>query len=282
MGTVQKLLRKISVFDFVLLCIGVFLFFGFFFFFYRKAEYVNIRVKVTDQDVLYAKTQPETWYANRFEVGDVERDTLGRVISEIVGVERFNVTSRLKAVYLDLKVRATYDTRTKLYSARGKPLIFGTPVRFNFSTITFDGIVTEFPKSEYQKNLRVENMKVVVLQRWIRTDGVTGVTVEPTTIQSIKKGDKIYNSRGEVLAEVLEVKIRQAERTVETDKGELLLRYDPIYKDGIYTLNIRARVFNDEPFVFDNIPVKLGEVLPLNFPDVSLFPVIVEIQSENP
>jgi len=282
MGTVQKLLRKISVFDFVLLCIGVFLFFGFFFFFYRKAEYVNIRVKVTDQDVLYAKTQPETWYANRFEVGDVERDTLGRVISEIVGVERFNVTSRLKAVYLDLKVRATYDTRTKLYSARGKPLIFGTPVRFNFSTITFDGIVTEFPKSEYQKNLRVENMKVVVLQRWIRPDGVTGVTVEPTTIQSIKKGDKIYNSSGEVLAEVLEVKIRQAERTVETDKGELLLRYDPIYKDGIYTLNIRARVFNDEPFVFDNIPVKLGEVLPLNFPDVSLFPVIVEIQSENP
>jgi hypothetical protein len=279
MGTVQKLLRKISVFDFVLLCIGVFLFFGFFFFFYRKAEYVNIRVKVTDQDVLYAKTQPETWYANRFEVGDVERDTLGRVISEIVGVERFNVTSRLKAVYLDLKVRATYDTRTKLYSARGKPLIFGTPVRFNFSTITFDGIVTEFPKSEYQKNLRVENMKVVVLQRWIRPDGVT---VEPTTIQSIKKGDKIYNSSGEVLAEVLEVKIRQAERTVETDKGELLLRYDPIYKDGIYTLNIRARVFNDEPFVFDNIPVKLGEVLPLNFPDVSLFPVIVEIQSENP
>ena len=282
MGTVQKLLRKISVFDFVLLCIGVFLFFGFFFFFYRKAEYVNIRVKVTDQDVLYAKTQPETWYANRFEVGDVERDTLGRVISEIVGVERFNVTSRLKAVYLDLKVRATYDTRTKLYSARGKPLIFGTPVRFNFSTITFDGIVTEFPKSEYQKNLRVENMKVVVLQRWIRPDGVTGVTVEPTTIQSIKKGDKIYNSSGEVLAEVLEVKIRQAERTVETDRGELLLRYDPIYKDGIYTLNIRARVFNDEPFVFDNIPVKLGEVLPLNFPDVSLFPVIVEIQSENP
>jgi len=279
MGIVQKLLRKISVFDFVLLCIGVFLFFGFFFFFYRKAEYVNIRVKVTDQDVLYAKTQPETWYANRFEAGDVERDTLGRVISEIVGVERFNVKSNLKAVYLDLKVRATYDTRTKLYSARGKPLIFGTPVRFNFSTITFDGIVTEFPNSEYQKNLRVENMKVVVLQRGIQPDRST---VEPTTIQSIKKGDKIYNSRGEVLAEVLEVKIRQAERTVETDRGELLLRYDPIYKDGIYTLNIRTRVFNDELFVFDNIPVKLGEVLPLNFPDVSLFPVIVEIQSENP
>lgn len=279
MGTVQKLLRKISVFDFVLLCIGAFLFFGFFFFFYRKAEHVNIRVKVTDQDVLYAKTQPTTWYANRFEVGDVEKDTLGRVISEIVGVERFNVTSNLKAVYLDLKVRATYDTRTKLYSARGKPLVFGTPVRFNFSTITFDGIVTEFPNSEYQKNLRVENMKVVVLQRGIWPDRGS---VEPTTIQSVKKGDKIYNSRGEILAEVLDVKIRQAERTVETDRGELLLRYDPIYKDGIYTLNIRARVFNDEPFVFDNIAVKLGEVLPLNFPDLSLFPIIVEIQSENP
>ena len=132
MGRIRKFAKKLTYFDIGIIAIVVALGLGFFSFFYRKAEYVNIRVKVTDQDVLYVRTQPATWYANRFEVGDVERGALGREISRIVGVETFNVTSRRKAVYLNLRVRATYDTRTKLYSARGKPLIFGTPVRFNF------------------------------------------------------------------------------------------------------------------------------------------------------
>lgn len=270
----RRLIKKLTYFDFALIALVVVLFLGFFFFFYRKAEYINIRVKVTDQDVLYAQTQPATWYANRFEMGDVEIDALGRVISEIIGVERFNVTADRKAVYLDLRVRATYDTRTKLYSARGKPLIFGTPVRFNFSKVTFDGIVTEFPNSESQKNLSITETKVAALLRGIRPEETP---IEPAIIEAVKKGDKVYDSNGNVLAEVLDITIRPAERVAQTDRGELLLRYDPLYKDALLTLNIRTKILDKEAFMFDNIPLKVGEWVPLNFEHVSLWPQIIKI-----
>src|SRR3990170_1979301 len=117
MKAIKKLLQSLTYFDIGVILVLAILSIAFFSFFYRKAEYVNIRVKVTDKEVLYAWSQPQNWYAERFEIGDVEKDALGRVISEIVGIERFNVDSQRKAVYLDLKVRAVYDSRSKLYSA---------------------------------------------------------------------------------------------------------------------------------------------------------------------
>ncbi len=274
MKVIKRVLKKLTYFDIALIILLAILFFGFFFFFYRKAEYVNIQVKVTDQEVLYARTLPAVWYANQFVVGDVERDALGRVISEIVGIERFNVKSDKKAVYLDIRVRATYDTRAKLYSARGRPLIFGTPARFNFSKVTFDGIVTEFPNSEAQRNLEITNTKVTALLRGIIPEETPE---EPAVLKAVKVGDKIYDSNGNILAEVLDLEIRPAERVTQTSWGELLLRYDPLYKDALFTLSIRTKIFNNEAFIFDNLPLKIGEELPLNFEDVSLFPVIIEI-----
>jgi len=272
MKAIKRVLKKLTYFDIALIILLATLFLGFFFFFYRKAEYVNILVKVTDQEVLYARTLPAVWYANQFVVGDIERDALGRVISEIVGIERFNVKSDKKAVYLDLRVRATYDTRTKLYSARGRPLIFGTPVRFNFSKVTFDGIVTEFPNSEAQGDLEVTNTKMTALLR-----GIKPKETEPAVLEAVKVGDKIYDSNGNVLAEVLDLEIRPAERVTQTSWGELLLRYDPLYKDALFTLNVRTKILDNEAFMFDNLPLKIGEEVPLNFEDVSLFPVIIEI-----
>ena len=277
MKAIKKLLQSLTYFDIGVILVLALLSIAFFSFFYRKAEYVNIRVKVTDKEVLYAWSQPQNWYAERFEIGDVEKDALGRVISEIVGIERFNVDSQRKAVYLDLKVRAVYDSRSKLYSARGKKLNFGTPIRFDFSKITFDGIVTEFPNSEYQKNLVIRDLKVVAKLRGISQNSAW--TVEPEVVESIKKGDIIKDSNRVVLAEVLDSKVMPAEHITQTDRGELMLRYDPVFKDGIFTLRIRTKFYNGEPYVFDNVPLRIGEGLPLNFGHTSVFPVIVDIQN---
>ena len=261
---------RLSYFDIGIIMSLIILGLGFFFFFYRKPEYVDIRVKVTDQDVLYASTLPQTWYANRFEIGDSERDALGREIANITGIEKFNVDSDRKAVYLDIKVRATYDTRTKLYSARGKTLIFGAPVRFNFSKVTFDGIVTEFPGSDFQKNLKVGTSLVTALSRG----------VEPFLTEAIQKGDKIFDSNGVLLAEVNNIVVRPAERVTQTSSGSLLLRSDPLYKDIILTATIRTKTIYGETFIFDNLPLRIAEIVPLNFNQVSIFPTILEIIPE--
>lgn len=262
---IPKIIKRLSIFDIGLVVIIAVLGISFFLFFYRKAEYVSIRVKVTDQDVLYARTLPATWYANQFHIGDIEKDALGRPITEITGIESFNMESNKKAVYLDLRVRAVYDTRTKRYSARGRNLMFGTPLRMNLSQVTFDGFITEFPGSGYQKDLTITTSTVLVLGR----------KVEPSLTDSVKIGDKVYDSNGVLLAEIKNIVVRQAEEVTQTDNGDLLLRSNPLYKDILLTVSLRTKTIHNETFAFDNVPVKVGEFLPLNFHNVSLFPIIV-------
>lgn len=270
----NKFLRRISLFDGIIISTILIIGISFFLFFYRKPQYVQIRVKVTEQDVLRARVQPDAWYANQFSVGDVERDALGRKSVEVINVESFPVDEKKKAVYLDLNVMATYDSRTKLYYIKGKKLIFGSPIRFNLSQVTFDGYVTEFPGAEMQ-NLKHEYRSVIVLER----------SIEPQIAEAIHIGDKITNSRNTLLAEVLGINNNPAERVTVTAAGEPLLKLDPLYRDIYLTLKMRTTIFRNEVFVFDNIPLKIGEIIPLSFPKVNLYslqqnitPYVISVQ----
>lgn len=261
------ILKKISFFDAFLLSILLVLGTGFFFFFYRRAEYIKVRVRVTDQDVLYANNIPRNWYAQHFYAGDYELDALGKKVTEVLKVERFSITNERDVVFLDLNLKATYDTRTKMYSARGKQIMYGAPMKFNLQKVTFDGIITEFPGSDMSQKAQEGEITVRTLSRGI----------EPMVAKTIKMGDVVTDYNGVILAEVLKVDVKQAERVATTSKGDLLLRYDPIYKDVYLTLKLKVRVVNGESLMFDSVRVKVDQPVPLNFKNISLFPTLIEI-----
>ncbi len=264
MRPLPKIQKTISFFDVLVIgFIGV-LGLAFFFFFYRKPENITIRVKVTEQEPLYQQTNPKNWYASQFVTGDGEYDNLGRKSAEIIGVEQFSTDSKTKAVYVDLRIRGVYDSRSKQYSARGKTLSFGTPMRFSLAKVTFSGFVTEFPGSETEPGMKIGTATVIALDRY----------VEPALAQAIKKGDQISNSNQILLAEITDIVVGSAQKVTQNAAGDLLLRLDPLYKDVTFTVSVRTKTIRGETLIFDNVPLKIGETLPLNFPNISRFPLI--------
>lgn len=257
-----------------------------FFFFMRKQTSVNIRVKVTDQDVLYAWSYPRSSYADRFIKGDVENDGLGRVLSEIIDVETFNIDSQRKAVYLDVLTKTTYDKRSGLYYAKGKPLIYGASLRFNFKSVIFDGIVTELPEPYRQKFYDFNIYEVRVLLKGINyynnrdtTQGILGLSyVEPEIVKSIKKGDKILDSKDETLFEVVDLVVKPSIRIVTNDRGDVFKVNDPVYVDGLITLKARVKVIRNQVYVLDDTPLKINENLPLIFDNLSVYPLIISFK----
>lgn len=242
-----------------------------FIFFHRKVTYVDIRVKVTDQDVLYAATNPKSWYANQFRVGDTEYDALGRITSKITGVSTFNMTEDTKAVYLNINIKATYDPRTKIYTAKGTHLNFGSVVRFDYPDIAFNALVTESPSIKYQDDLTIETKTVSVIARG-------PLSIEPQALEKIKKGDTITDSDGNILAEVTNITLRPGQRVTTDINGNLHLKSDPYYKDAIITLSMRTKKYHGEEFVFDTVPLKLNFELPLNLPYETIYPRIIEVK----
>lgn len=261
----EKIKEKISIFDLILGSLLLITLFIFYLFFYRRSEFITIKIKVTDQDILYANTMPHDWYAQQFRVGDVETDVAGRVISEVTRVESFNTSAEKKAVYLDLKVKSTYSKNSNTYSVKGRKVIFGSPMRFNLDRITFDGYVVDFPGLD--SDITDEYIEIEALSR----------NVESAVSTSIKVGMQIIDSNEQILAEVVKVRVSPAEQVSEDAYGNLLLRYNPIYKDIKMTLRVKTKVLNGQRFMFDNVPIVIGEIIPLNFKDVSIFPLITSI-----
>ena len=288
----EKHRLKITPIDYVLLLFIGFAALIFFFFFYRETEKITIRVKVTDRDVIYARTQPLSWFANRFQVGDVEKDSLGRISAEIINVESFETskpdesglsyfsnfsTITRKVVYVDILTKAVYDSRTQTHSIKGANLAFGAPVRFNFSNIQFDGIVTEVNNNQDLYETKTVKVESKLLQPSREYSDIYGVL--PEIANAVKVGDKILDSNANVLARIEEVKVTPAKRTVITDSGQAREILDPVLRDVTYTIHLRTKVFQNEYYVFDDIPVKIGSVLPLNFHHISVFPTITKLLS---
>jgi hypothetical protein len=282
---IKKIKKNIHVLDIVIGAFFIIIAISLLLLFHRKNEYVDIRVRVTDQDVLYANNNPRTWYANQFEVGDVERDELGGIVGKITGVETFNISEDSKVVYLDISLRAVYNKRSQLYSAQGTNLIFGNTLRLNFSKTFFNSLITEAPDRSNQNDYSEEQKTIVVIERGVTNGNDTDVNslqsqanIEPQVLSKIKSGDVITDSNGRVLAEVKDIVITPALRITQNDRGDLLSKLDPYYKDATITLNILVKKYKSDEFIFDIIPLKIGSKVPLNFSYESIWPTLIEVK----
>lgn len=268
MKNIIKSLPKLHWVDiFIFFVVGAVLV-SFFFFFYRKASYITIRVKVTNQEVLTAYSEPRNNYAWRFHKGDIERDVLGRVVTEIENVETYSVTPENKVVYLDLRVRATYDTRTKMYAARGKNLMYGTPMRFNLTDVTFDGFVTDVPGDE----------KISAIQKTIHVKAFAG-QVSESLAKEIKVGDTVTDSMGKQLVKITKVEVSPGKQTTVDSKGNILIATNPMFKDVQMEMDILVKdVNNTDVVMFDDYRVNIGVLVPINLRRYNIYPAIDDIQ----
>ena len=258
----KELIKRFTWFDYLVFSLTILLLFGSFLFFFRKRELIDIKVKVTDKEVLYSWSYPQNWYADAFKIGDEERDTLGRKSVVIKDVETFNINEQMKAVYLDLSVEAVYDSRAKRYVFQGRPLSVGTTIPFSLSDVTFDGLVIGVLNTGLDNNSTTEYKTVKAIIRGVDEDAVN---YEPKVLESLSVGDKVTSSKGKTLVELIGLKLEPAERSVRTDSGNLVLRRDPFYKDATLTLKVLTKTIGDDLFVLNDMPLRIGQQLPLAF-----------------
>lgn len=264
MKKILKKFSKIHWFDILIVIVVLAVLLSFFFFFYRRAEYITIQVKVTDQEVMTAMAVPKNTYAWQFHVGDLERDVIGRVVTEITDIESFPVSPIHRVVYLTMRVRATYDTRTKTYSTRGKTLMYGTPMRFNLNNVTFDGYVTDAPSI----------IDINAQKKKFRVKGSVH-DLDPIVASQVKVGDTVTDSLGNELVKVTKVTILPTQQVTTDAQGNLHVRPNPIFKSVYVEMELSAKeVNNQEVVMFDGEKVAVGAQVPIYSKYYNLYPMI--------
>lgn len=273
-----SIMKRFRMIDVLFVILSLFLVIGIYFLFKRDVSYITIRVKVTDENILYASNAPPNYYALRFIVGDKEIDELGQTLSEIVGVESYRLSPETMVTYLDIKLRAIYNPRTQHYGIRGKTIVFGESITFYFSNVKVTATVMDFPGFSGYKNMKTGTTIVKAQLRYDNRQFSDVYGVPEFLAYALKVGDTVRDSKQNVLAKILEVQVTPAKRTVVNSVGNAYQIEDPDLKDVYYTVELTTKTDNNQIYTYNYMPVLIGATLPLYTNSVSVFPVITEIK----
>jgi hypothetical protein len=281
-NNVFSVIKKLTILDYIFAAFFVFLVLFILSFFRRSDKDITIRFRVTSPESLYetdiyGPKSPTNDYAYAFQVGDAETNELGQIINQITAVDRYPISPTRQIIYLDMKVKTSYNAHNQQYTFKGKPVVFGQSYSFVLKNVKFDAIVVDFPG--FEENLHVENKKVTVKAQLLyasrQFSEVYGVL--PYLAEAVKKGDQMKTSQGNILVEVKDVSITPAKRTTISNTGQPIVISDPLLKDVTYTLEINAKKIGDKLYLFEDLPIELDQGVPLHLEKVSVYPTIIEV-----
>lgn len=268
-------MKKISFFDLILTLIFIFLAIFLFIFLFRKNQYIEVVVKITNDNVLYAESYPPNWFVNLLKKGMSEKDGLGRVTAEIKDIYWYDSEPTRKAAYLLLRIKATYNKKANQYSYKGKPLLVASPIKIQFEKVLVNGLVTNIQGLEDSRETKVMLMETQLIENNGVFPNVRGV--EPFLAEAINIGDEVKSHDGSSLIKIIDKKVFPATRIVTNDRGQVFLEKDPLLKDVYLTLKVKVKKINNEYYLYDDIHLKIGRGIPVNLEKVTVWPTITQI-----
>lgn len=260
-------LFRLSVFAWLaIMVIGLGLLF-IFFFVSQKERWVTAEIRIIPESPY--------WLADTLRKGDLQYNNLGRKIAEVVDIQNYQWFEEKKMVYLTVSLKAGYNSRTKKLTFNYRPLEIGKPIELEVGNVGFMGVITDLDneKDHWEWQERIVEVRVSL---W------SGIFPETLGLPSwraeaIKVGDKMVDSQGRILAEVLEKNEKPAEKIVVTDDGRVLLREDPLKKDVVLRAKLRTIQREGVSYFLDDIKIKVGSNILLALPEIDILPEITKI-----
>lgn len=145
---------------------------------------IYVRVKV-GQGYWWATTaQPSEWLLTGIRKGDFQKDFAGRDIAKIVAKRAYPAWLNDQfETYVDVKIRASYNSKSKKLLFNRSPIVVGGPIDFEFLDSHFSGTIISVSKtSRFDQDKLIE--KDVYLTKRL---------AYPWEYDAIKIGDKYFD-----------------------------------------------------------------------------------------
>ncbi len=281
MKKIIKKLKDLTLFDKILigLAILVVVFVGYGIF--RKSTYITVTLKVGEENVVWERWS-RAWFSQLFYPGMKEKDGLGRVNAEVVSIHSYDalpLASDLyhvkKAVYLKTRIKAVYSRSSNQYTYKGLPVLIGSQIRMYLDRVLVEGLVTGI-----EGVVDPRENKTLLVEAQIKEESLTYQETSGTDdyiAQALSVGQKITDDQGNVAIEIIGKRVENAKKVTTTSTGGVLIGQNPLKKDVYLTLKINATKLYDRYYLFDDIPILVGQTIPINTSTLTVLPEVTKI-----
>jgi hypothetical protein len=262
-----RLFGKINIIDlFVLLALLGIIAYGFFNFSKGYTQYYIVyHICNPDQNCDY---DAPNFLIEKVHKGDIllEND---KKAAGIVEDYFFNVNKN-QPDKNDLFLLVKILTKSNKYA--GQNIILGQQMTIKTKDYNIEGRIVELSKNNISLNTITEN-KTFIARFW---------TNDKDILKKISMGDHVlgYDIRQQKkveLAEIVNFSMKDSEKVVSTENGELLLKTDPLEKEVSIELNTNTVRFKGN-YYFNSRLTEIGDDIRLEFGDYTIFARIINIK----
>lgn len=182
-----------------------------YFFLLRRAEYINVILRVSQSDLINSETGGisatlPAWYLEKIRVDDF--DSLKKSDISIVKTLEYQNNSNEKIMYVTLKLATVFDKKTGGYTYGGIPLLVGSYQNFRYKNVMLRGIIQEvnwLGQEREEKVLEVEARADV--GDYLAKKIVKGLTINDSNDRELVKIEAVSLGNGSKKGN-LEVKLK--------------------------------------------------------------------------
>lgn len=251
---IGRILNKLTPFDWlaILVILAALVFAAPFIF--KQERWLTVEVKMAPEQWWWEANPPPYWLADTVKVGDKAYDALGRKIAETVDVRTLEWGATRKEAYLTVNLKANYDRRKQKFTFKQRPLEVGRPIELELGGAQILGLITyvEGLPDERQKVTKKVAAKILGVQPWIAV--------------AIPAGGGMKDSRGRVLARVLDKRVELAREF--TAVGTVAT--NPLKRDVTLTLELETVEQGGIFYFREGQAVKVGQLLWIQLPGVDI------------
>lgn len=279
----KKRIKNLSSTDFFALFAIFFITATVYFFFSRKTEYLNVTLRLFNQDspeYYIDSNQPKAWYVEQIKIGKAQKNQMGESLVEIVDVFSYPNGYIYKDVYVTLRVKAIQNKITKQYIYEGSPLLIHDIKSFKIQDLLVTGEIIDI----YEKERELKKFKLKVelgpKNRDYANNSDSRITgVENYVANLMEKGLTIKDSRGEELVVVKSVE-KQPGQIILASNTDLKFIPNPETTEVVLHLDLMAEKINDQYFYRKKEAMLIGDKVWLTFDKVSVVGTIIEIEED--
>ncbi len=223
----------------------------------KKDEWVNVSIRVMNDEWWWPGTDPESWYSEGLKVGDVALNSFGKPVAKITQIDLVDLGVSKYRTTIHLQLLVTHDTVKQLYLYNFQPLLVSKSIDLNFRDHSVKGIVTAINQLSEEKKYKKLDVKMTSIFPWAAA--------------SYKVGLFAINPQGQRTAEILKLQISPHVSRVFSDRrGEMISVVNQDYRDVYATVSVLSYKTGDVWYRVDGAQLKVGDTIWLHFPETTM------------
>ncbi len=232
----------------------------------QKDTYVTVELLASGGEWWWGVPPPYYWNARDIAIGAKEYNSFQKLTAEVTDVVKYGEDDR-KFMWMKARLLVTQNLLTKTYTFKQEALQIGKTIHLAPNNVALIGQV-----------VGIEGVGSAWNSGYIDVEGVA-LAVHPWIADAIVVGDKVLDNNGQLVAQVQDVHIENADVMTTTWTGETLHRKNPLLRD--VTIKMKMRIMQDGEMKYFNFnqPVETGNRVRVQFPK---YAVEVDIKSVAP